>query len=72
MIQFEWILAEQAPEDWYAPVLYVTGNNKLRVFKDTLSFCGNDYNDKSTHRSQWKRLKEKYNVKFWVYQSQLL
>lgn len=70
MVQFDWIPAEQAPEDWYAPILYVSGNNKLGIFKDTLGFY--DYNNKSTHYSRWQCLKEKYNIKFWVYQSQLL
>ena len=72
MISFEWNSANFAPADWYAPILYISGNNKIGVLKDTVSWLGGEWKDKSKHYSDWEWLKDKYNIKFWVYQSQLL
>lgn len=72
MICFEWIDAAEAPEDWYAPVLYVTHNGKLGVLKDTVSWYGGNSKDKSRHFSDWDSLRDKYSIKQWIYQSELI
>ena len=67
-VKFEWISFTVEPV-YDEPILAITKNDKLIVFKDTKTFYGGDV---STVHSGWKRLVEKYNIKYWVYQSHLL
>lgn len=68
-VTFEWKDADIAPDDFELPVVYCTGNNKIASFKNTYGM----YNgDESTKHSNWNWLREKYNVKYWVYQKDLL
>ena len=64
-MSFIWSEAEEAPSDVLEPVLYMTTNNKLGVFKNTEKA-------NNTGVSGWTRLKEKYNVKFWAYQKDII
>ena len=58
---FEWVSADIFPNDGTAPILYRTANDKLGVMDDTGVYLDN-----------WFFLKEKYNIKWWVYQDCLL
>ena len=71
-VTFRWNYATEAPTDFYKPVVYITKNNKIAVFKDTVSWTGGDAKDKTKHYSNWEWLREKYNIKYWVYQEDLL
>ena len=54
------------PQDIELPIIYCTGNNKMGVFKNTYGLMnGKPY-------SHWKWLKEKYNIKWWCYQWEIL
>ena len=44
-------------------------NNKLGTFKNTVGCYGGDM---STAYNAWERLFEKYSVKYWVYQNEIL
>lgn len=63
--KFTWKSFEETPSDVHEPILYMTVNNKLGVFKNT---------EQGMHpeSSSLDRLKEKYNVKYWVYQKELV
>ena len=51
------------PGNIYLPILAITKNDKLIVFKDTKTFLnGNPI-------SGFSRLVKKYNIKWWVYQN---
>lgn len=68
-MEFNWNDSTIEPDDYNLPVLCQSWNGKLLVFKDTVSY----YNGKKeTAHSGWSRLKEKYNIKFWVYQKELI
>ena len=64
--QFIWNSASLEPTAIDEPILAWTNNDKLLVFKNTKSFInGNPY-------SNWKWLSDKYNIKFWVYQFEVI
>lgn len=66
--QFEWHDASWEPADIDEPVLAWTNNDKLVVFKNTKSYlCGNP-----NPYSNWKWLRDKYNIKFWAYQTEVM
>ena len=71
MICFDWVDASIAPDDWYAPILYVSANNKLCTLKDTVGWYGGKP-DESPHFSNWEWYREKYHIKYWIYQSEVL
>jgi hypothetical protein len=51
------------------PILAWTNNDKLVVFKDTKTWLNGD----TKHPiSDFKRLVEKYNIKFWAYQYEVI
>lgn len=64
-----WQKSDNAPEDIYEPIVYCTKNNKMGVFKNTYTFLGGNEENKI---SDWKFLKEKYNVTFWIYQKDII
>ena len=67
--QFEWYDASCEPINIDLPILAWTNNDKLVVFKDTKTWLNGD----TKHPfSGFKRLVEKYNIKFWVYQNEVL
>ena len=68
-ITFVWNDADIVPDDFELPVIYLTINNKIGSFKNTYGLYGGD---ESTKHSNWDRLKEKYNIKYWIYQKDLL
>ncbi len=60
--RFNWNPASWEPMNIDLPILAWTNNDKLVVFKNTKSYM---YGEPV---SDFKRLVEKYNIKFWVYQ----
>ena len=66
IVNFEWNPATYEPKDFNAPILAWTDNDKLVVFKDTKAYLNGDTKNPF---SGFNRLVEKYNIKFWVYQS---
>ncbi len=68
-VTFVWNDADIVPDNFELPVVYCTSNNKIASFKNTYGM----YNgDESTKHSNWDWLREKYNVKYWVYQKDLI
>lgn len=73
--EIEWRDASEGPSDMNEPILYCTKNNKLGTFKNTVGYhstVGYYGGDVITAHSDWKRLSEKYSVKYWTYQSEIL
>jgi len=66
---FEWNPASWEPMDFNSPILAWTNNDKLVVFKDTKTWLNGDTKNPF---SNWKWLCEKYNIKFWVYQTAVI
>lgn len=66
---FAWNPIECAPKDINEPILALTNNNKLIVFKDTKTFLGGDIEHPF---SDWKNIVDKYKIKLWVYQSEVI
>ena len=66
---FNWNPASWEPMNIDLPILAWTNNDKLVVFKDTKTWLNGD----TKHPiSDFKRLVEKYNIKFWVYQTAVI
>lgn len=63
---FNWNPASWEPMNIDLPILAWTNNDKLVVFKNTKSYM---YGQPV---SGFKRLIEKYNIKFWVYQNAVI
>jgi hypothetical protein len=68
-VSFTWNKASVPPEDYTLPVLCQTYNGKLLVFKDTMTYLGGKVENKCSH---WDHLSEKYNIRYWVYQKELI
>ena len=67
--RFNWNPTSLEPMNIDLPILACTNNDKLVVFKDTKSYLGGD----TKHPiSGFKRLVEKYNIKFWTYQYEVI
>ena len=62
-VEFEWKRTDIIPGDYQSPILCMTGNGKLMTLKDTSSSLGG---------SNWSWYVEKYNIKYWCYQSELI
>lgn len=60
----KWRDLSEEPTNTKEPVLYCTANGKLGVFKSTVLCDGDD-------RSGWKRLVDKYNIKYWTYSKEI-
>lgn len=67
-VEFEWRTEE--PAEWNEPILACTEKGKLIVFKDTLGFYGGDPSNNPHSNFSW--LKDKYNLKCWVYCRELV
>lgn len=66
---FTWNPIIHEPGNINLPILAITENDKLVVFKDTKTFLNGD----TKHPiSGFSRLVEKYNLKWWVYQSYII
>ncbi len=75
-VEFIWNDAFDKPKDIKKPILGLTENNKLIVFKDTIGRKV-DKRDGLGHYtyieySDWDRLVDKYNIKYWTYQNNLI
>lgn len=68
-ITFIWYDDIVAPADFEAPVVYCSSNNKIGTLKNTYAIIGGDTSKK---HSNWEWLVEKYRIKCWTYQSDLL
>jgi len=66
---FNWNPASWEPGDIEASILAWTNNDKLVVFKNTKTWLNGDTKNPF---SNWKWLREKYNIKFWVYQTAVI
>lgn len=67
LLKMVWRNAEvYYPTDIERPILYCTKNNKLGVFKDTATLL---YGKPCSH---WDWLKEKYSIKCWLYQDEII
>lgn len=64
---FEWKIANETPRDIEEPILCLTHNGKLITFKNTKTIIY-----PNTVKSVFGYLVEKYNIKLWVYQKELL
>ena len=67
-IQFEWKDANIEPI-MDKPVVYLTEHNNIGSFKHTMTCLGGNWKEPF---SGWKRLIDKYKIKFWVYKDELL
>lgn len=63
-----WRESQEEPSDINAPVLYCTAKSKLGVLKNTLCYINGDT---SKPFSGWKKLVEKYNIKYWTYSNEI-
>lgn len=68
-VTFVWNDADIVPDNFELPVVYCTKNNKISSFVHTYGMYGGDEN---TKHSNWEWVKEKYNIKYWVYQKDLI
>lgn len=59
--EFFWKPAYLFPNDGYAPILYVSANNKLGTLKNT-----------GETLEKWGWYVRKYNIKWWIYQDEIL
>lgn len=64
---FEWRMASETPRDIEEPILCLTYNGKLMTFKNTKTIIY-----PNTVESGFGHLVEKYSIKLWVYQKELL
>ena len=64
---FEWRMARETPRDIEEPILCLTDNFKLITFKNTKTIIY-----PNTTKSGFGNLVEKYRIKLWVYQKELL
>lgn len=63
---FNWNPASWEPMNIDLPILAWTNNDKLVVFKNTKSYMYGQL------VSDFKRLVDKYNIKFWAYQYEVI
>ena len=67
----KWQPATKKPEDWDEPILCCTSKGKLCVFKETKGkYPSKDKEPK--YISLFNRIKNDYNVVYWVYQKDVL
>lgn len=64
---FEWRMANDTPRDIEEPILCLTDKGKLMTFKNTKTLIW-----PNTVESGFGHLVEKYKIKLWVYQKELL
>ena len=64
---FEWRMTTEIPRDIEEPILCLTDNGKLMTFKNTKTIIY-----PNTTKSGFLNLAEKYKIRFWVYQKELL
>ena len=70
MIIFKWNTIDKVPKLLNEPILCLTKNEKLCVFNNTEGM----YKERNhfIKYSNFNRLAEKYKVKYWVYQKDLI
>lgn len=66
---FNWNPASWAPMNIDLPILALTNNDKLVVFKNSKSWLNGDVQHPF---SNWKWMVDKYNIKFWAYQYEVI
>ena len=69
IVTFTWFNVTNEPIHIDKPIVCVTENDKLVVFKHTKTWLNGD----TKHPfSGFKRLVDKYNIKYWAYQENLI
>jgi len=74
-VEFIWNDAYNIPKDWNEPVLALTKNKKLIVFKNTIGrMIGSVINGEPEYveKSDWRNLQYKYKIEYWTYQKNLI
>ena len=75
-VEFEWIDAYDKPKDINEPIIALTKNNKLVVFKDTISRTVGSRDAQGNYTyiesSNWDHLVYKYRIEYWNYQKKLI
>ena len=66
---FNWNPASWSPMNIDLPILALTNNDKLVVFKNSKSCLNGDVEHPF---SNWKCMVDKYNIKFWAYQYEVI
>lgn len=66
---FNWNPASWAPMNIDLSILAWTNNDKLVVFKNSKSWLNGDVENSF---SNWKWMVDKYKIKFWVYQYEVI
>ena len=66
---FNWNPASWEPMNIDLPILALTNNDKLVVFKNSKSWLNGDVQHPF---SNWKWMVDKYNIKFWAYQYEVI
>lgn len=64
---FEWRMTTETPRDIEEPILCLTHNGKLLTFKNTKTLI-----QPNRVESGFGNLVEKYKIKLWTYQKELL
>ena len=64
-----WYNASTIPTDYNKAIVCMTENCKLMTFKNTLAFYGGDI---KTAHSGYMSLKDKYKIKWWTYQDEII
>ena len=67
-IEFEWKETSIEPI-MDKPVVYLTNNNKIGSFKHTMTCFGGDW---TKPFSGWNHLVDKYKIKYWCFQEELI
>lgn len=64
-----WLNAEvHRPDQYKEAIIYCNDENKIGILDNTITGCSFDDNYNITYQSDWKYLKEYYNIKWWCYQ----
>lgn len=66
---FNWNPVSWTPMNIDLPILALTNNDKLVVFKNSKSWLNGDVQHPF---SNWKWMVDKYNIKFWAYQYEVI
>ena len=69
-VEFQWQDASCPPEEINEPIVCCTNNNKILTFKDTIKSYNKDGN--IVTESGWDRIREKYRIRLWAYQRELI
>lgn len=75
IVTFSWFDASNEPIHIDKPIICCTNKDKLMTLKDTIGrTCGPIVDGKMTYKeySNWSWIRDKYNIKYWAYQENLI